>query len=334
VEEGMAVLVLGQLAGMVSSRGKVRKLWIVGPVIALLVLIAVGALLRYRLILPGGGTAVSGSEGTSGQSNGEGLVQVKIPDGDSGPTVELFSKDGKYPENTLADFMYFVPLISPVGVTAFTSTGNQQAGHLLSYDRGEGDGDFDVSCEFRMKGSGSFKDDFDVDGMIEWNKKAAGKKKVLTNILSYIKFKGEGYGRIEARGTAADSNMTVDHVEVHFDARGAESPVTVGLYDVDISRKENGSYRRFNYKVARITTLTFERSSSAPKMDIKISAVGKTEEDLGTLAHVKGFLGNFFIDPIEIDPLGNETMLNFGLALYEKKATFTFPTARNLKNIN
>jgi hypothetical protein len=248
----------------------------------------------------------------------------------NGPTVFLFDKNGGYPDNKLSDFMYFVPLISPVPVTAVTSQNNTQGGNLLSYESGQTSDSFYVACEFRMKGKGFYIDEFDDDAMVEWNTKAATNKKVLKNILDYIKFEGEGYGEIEAKGEIAGSKMTVETVVVHFDARGAESPVTVGLYDVDISKKTDGHYGQYNKKVASITTLTFNRSEEAPRLDLKISAVGKDEESLGMWAHIKGYLGNFFIDPIEIDKLGNNTMLEFGLSLYKKDLTFTFPKAKNL----
>jgi len=256
------------------------------------------------------------------------------PNGVSGPTVFLFGEGGGYPDNTLADFMYFVPLISPVPVSAVTSSNNTQGGHLLSYESDKTPDSFYVACEFRMKGLGSYLNKFDGDAMIEWNMTSAGNKKVLKNILNYIKFEGEGYGRIEAKGTIAGSVMTVDNVEVHFDARGAESPVTVGLYDVDVTKKKDGHYSGYNNKVARITTLTFNKSDGRPKMELKISAVGKSEDSLGTWEHIIGFLGNFFIDPIEIDKLGNETMLQFGLELYNKQPKFTFPKAKNLRTMN
>jgi hypothetical protein len=99
---------------------------------------------------------------------------------------------------------------------------------------------------------------------------------------------------------------------------------------VDITKKTDGHYMQYNKKVARITTLTFNRSETVPRLDLKISAVGKDEESLGTWAHIKGAVGNFFIEPIEIDKLGNNTMLEFGLSLYKRDAKFTFPKAKNL----
>lgn len=252
------------------------------------------------------------------------------PNDVNGPTVKLFGEMGQYPENELADFMYFVPLISPVPVSEVIIADNEQKGYLLSYDVRRKKNSFYVSCEFRMKGKGFFINQFDRDAMVEWNTQPGGKKTVLKNVLNYIKFEGEGYGRIEAKGKIRNSKMTTDEVDVHFDARGAESPVVIGLYDVDLTEKQNGHYKRFNHKVARVKTLSFSRSDTEPKLGIKISAVGETEKSLGMWEHIKGFFGNFFIKPIEIDKLGNETMLEFGVALYRKKPKFTFPKAENL----
>jgi hypothetical protein len=274
----------------------------------------------------------SAAQQTTTSGFNETVVQAQKDTGDKGPTVYLFDKNGGYPDNTLSDFMYFVPLVSPVPISAVTSQNNTQGGHILTYESGQTKDSFYVACEFRMEGEGFYLNEFDDDAMVEWNIKSIDNKKVLKNILDYIKFEGEGYGEIEAKGTTSGSAMMVEKVEVRFNARGAESPVTVGLYDVDTSKKTDGHYRQYNKKVARIMTLTFNRSEAVPKLELKISAVGKDEESLGTWAHIKGFLGNFFIEPIEIDKLGNNTMLEFGLSLYKKNATFTFPKAKNLKS--
>lgn len=257
---------------------------------------------------------------------------VNEPNDVNGPTVELFDGAGKYPENELADFMYFVPLISPVPVGSLTNVDNEQKGHLLSYKAERKNGGFKVTCEFRMKGDGFYLNRFDPDAMIEWNTQHTVKKDVLNNILNYIKFEGQGFGRIEVEGSIKDSKMTAEKVDVYFNARGAKSPVTIGLFDVDLTEQKNGHYKRSNYKVARITTLSFRRSEQEPKLGIKISAVGRDEDSLGALEKVKGFIGNFFIDPIVVDKLGNQTMLDFGIALFEKEEKFTFPKAKNLKS--
>jgi hypothetical protein len=52
----------------------------------------------------------------------------------------------------------------------------------------------------------------------------------------------------------------------------------------------------------------------------------------GFWGKLKGAIANLFIKPLEIDKLGNDTMLDFGCALFNEKETFTFPNAKNLKD--
>ncbi len=54
----------------------------------------------------------------------------------------------------------------------------------------------------------------------------------LTNMLDYIKVEGEGFGRIDVKGTITGSTTTVTEVDMHFKGRGRNSPVTVGLYSI------------------------------------------------------------------------------------------------------
>jgi len=258
-------------------------------------------------------------------------VEPDVKDGKNGPTVYLFGENGEYPKNDLADFMYFVPLISPVSVSALTSQNNTQGGNLLSCERSSSGNKFKVSCEFRMEGKGSYVNEFDSKEMIEWNTKEGETKHVFKNILSYIKFKGEGYGWIEAVGTIKGSELITDKVVVHFNARGAESPVSIGLFDVDLTGQKGDEHGRYNYKVAMVNSLSFERTDGKPMLGIKIAAVGSDEDSLGAWAHFKGWIGNMFIDPLEIAKVGNDTMLEFGAVLYEQQPTFTFPLAEKLK---
>jgi len=38
-----------------------------------------------------------------------------------------------------------------------------------------------------------------------------------------------------------------------------------------------------------------------------------------------------FIKPVEVEKIGNDTMLDFGYVLPKERPTFTFPKAKNLK---
>jgi hypothetical protein len=247
----------------------------------------------------------------------------------SGPTVIL--KCDKVLKNPTPDFMYFVPLISPTLVYSETSKGNGQKSGLISCVRKPTSKSFYASGEFQMQGSGFHKNKFDSAGMITRNTGGLKKDKPLKNILGYIKFEGEGYGWIEIKGKLEGKKATATEVKVHFNGRGKNSPVTVGLYSV---KSVNGEYKyenKYNEIVARVNTLTFDKSTDKPLMDIVVSSVYAEGGKPGFWGNIKGSLANLIIKPLEIDKLGNDTMLDFGCALFNEKETFTFPKAKNLR---
>jgi hypothetical protein len=244
----------------------------------------------------------------------------------TGPTVSLVCNKS----NPLNEFMYFVPLISPVEVTNQRSENNRQIGYALSYQRNIGTESFSVSCEFRMQGQGYNMNDFDKQGMIARNEKAVKNGKPIKNILDYIKFNGEGTGRIDVYGTISQGVRTVNRVEVHFNAGQDESPVYAGLYSV---KCVDGKYlyeNRYGIKVARVNTLVFTNASDTPRMEIRVDSVASDEASMGFMGSIIGAIANMIIQPLEIAKVGNDEMLRLGLALSESKETFTFPKAQNL----
>jgi len=249
----------------------------------------------------------------------------------SGPTVILKCDKEKVLKNSTPDFMYFVPLISPTLVYSETSKGNGQKSGLISSVRKSTSKSFYVSGEFQMQGSGFHKNIFDSNGMIARNTKGLKQNKPLKNILGYIKFEGEGYGWIEIKGKLEGEKATAKEVKVHFNGKGCKSPVTVGIYSV---KPVNGEYKysnRYDTIVARVDTLTFTESTDSPRMGITISSLYAEGGTTGFWGNLKGSIANLFIKPLEIDKLGNDTMLDFGCALFEEKETYTFPKAKNLK---
>lgn len=247
----------------------------------------------------------------------------------SGPTVIL--KSDKVLKNPTPDFMYFVPLISPTLVYSETSKGNEQKSGLISCVKKSTSKSFYVSCEFQMQGSGFHNNKFDSAGMIARNTKGLKQGKPIKNILGYIKFEGEGYGWIEIKGKIEGKKATATDVKVNFNGRGKTSPVTVGLYSI---KPVNGEYKyenKYNEIVARVNTITFNKSTDKPLMGIIVSAIYAEGGKPGFWGNLKGAIANLLIKPLEIDKLGNNTMLDFGCALFEGKDTFTFPKAKNLK---
>lgn len=250
----------------------------------------------------------------------------------NGPTVMLGYDGLKSVKTPTATFMYFIPLISPTIVSTEISSNNRQQAMFISYEKTVVLDSFALSCEFELQGNGYFRDIFDPNGIIATFPEEIKKNAPVNNLLDYIKLEGEGFGRIDVKGTIADSNVTVTQVAVHFNTRGQKSPITIGLYSI---KPENGQYKyenRYNELVARVATLTFNKCDGEPKMAIEVVSVNKASKPNSYIGKVKGFIVNFFIEPIKITKPGNDTMLNFGSALLNKQTSFTFPKATNIKN--
>ncbi len=250
----------------------------------------------------------------------------------NGPTVTLSYDGSKAVKNPSSSFMYFVPLIAPTSVDMEISPDNQQQAWFLSYDKKVTQKTFYVTGEFEMRGNGFFNNTLDPTEIIAAFSEEIKKGAPIKNALDFIKFEGEGIGRIEARGTIDDSNETVTEVKIHFNIGGRKSPITIGLYCVD---PENGNYnysKRYNELVARAATLTFKKCQGEPKMEVTVAAVdNKAADPNSCIGKIKGFIANFFIEPVKISKLGNDTMLDFGYALLKQKPSFTFPKATNIK---
>ena len=274
---------------------------------------------------PNSCTSSRGSESVADSNN--------ITEDSNGPTVVLdysFSKKG-FEKNPVSSFMYFIPLISLTLVDRQTSFNNLQHVGIISYTSKFDSKSFYVACEFEILGKGFHKNTFDPAEMIAMEKRDVKEGKPLENLLDYIKFEGQGFGLIAAKGTITGSTPTVTEVDIQFNARGQKSPVTIGLYSV---KSENGQYKyenRYDEAIARVNTLTFKKSSKTPRMGIKVASISNPGEPEGFFSGIAGAIANLFIKPPEVDRLGNDTMLNFGDALLKKKPTVTFPKAKNIK---
>jgi hypothetical protein len=252
-------------------------------------------------------------------------------DDSHGPTVVLSYSKETFGKNPVSSFMYFVPLISTTLVDRETSAKNAQEVGMVSYERKIAAKSFYVACEFEIRGKGFHKNTFDPPGMIAERMGELEKNEPMTHVLDYIKFEGEGSGRIEVRGTIRNATETVTAVDLQFNVRGRKSPVTIGLYDI---KPKDGQYRyenRSNELVARVNTLAFRKSDSIPKMGVSVASITRAATRDGFIARVKGAIANLFIKPPKIDTLGNETLLNFGYAIFKQEPEFTFPIAKNIK---
>jgi hypothetical protein len=271
----------------------------------------------------------AGSEPATDPPLGEVSPSADINDA-NGPTVALSYSSRTFKINPISSFMYFIPLISPTFVDRETSANNEQQVGIISYERNVTSKSFYVTCEFEILGKGFHKNTFDPVGMIAKHSGGLEEGEPLTTTLDYIKFEGEGFGRIEVKGTMTGSTPTVTEVDICFNARDQKSPVTIGFYSV---KPQNGQYKyenRYNEIIARVDTLTFKKSEN-PRMGIEIASIHKKTEDESYWGTIKAVIANFFINPPRVTKLGNDTMLNFGYALLTQKPAFTFPRAKNLR---
>lgn len=251
----------------------------------------------------------------------------------NGPTVLLSYNSQSAQSNSFASFMYFVPLVSLTDVNIHSNTNNNQQVRMVSFERNVFAKSFYVDCVFEMTGSGFHKYVFDHNEVIAMHSLDAKKGEILDNLIDYIKFEGPGFGQIEVRGKIAGSSRIVEEVVLHFNARGHKSPVMLGVYNIS---PKGGQYKYENKTgelVARVDAFIFKNSRGEPKMGIKLASVNSAEKPQGFLAGLKGAIANLFLEPPKVAKLGNDTMLDFGLALFNEKPAFTFPKANNIKKV-
>jgi hypothetical protein len=248
----------------------------------------------------------------------------------SGYTVLLSYSKETFKENPISSFAYFIPLISPTAVDRETSANNEQQIGIISYQRNITSKSFSVICEFEMQGTGFHRNTFDPAGMMALFMGERKEGEILTNMLDYIQFEGEGFGRIEVKGVVNGSAQDVTEMNMQFNAKGRKSPVTIGLYDVKPKDRQYRYENRSNAAVARVNSLVFKKSEKDPRMGIKVASISKSPDSEGFWGGIKGAIANLFIRPPKVDKLGNDTMLEFGYALLKQKPEFTFPKAKNI----
>lgn len=250
----------------------------------------------------------------------------------NGPTLHLDYGHGDTNGSPVAEFMYFVPLISPDLVSLRKSDGNSQRARILSLTRRDSTKSFLVTCEVEFVGEGFQRNAFDLTRNINRHESSLKAGKNLERQLDSINVEGAGRLKIEVEGTLKDGVRTVNEVRLHFNAHSHTSPVSIGLHDV---RYRDGVFEPCNELVARVNTLTFRRQSGPPKMEVTVASVKRAGAGNNLwqnfVGGLKGAAVNMLIQPLTVERIGHNSMLEFGKALAEETPEFTFPKARNLK---
>jgi hypothetical protein len=250
---------------------------------------------------------------------------------DSGPTIKMSYTRATFEQNPIGSFMYFVPLIALSPVERYTSADNVQEVGIVSYSRQMRSRSFQVVCDFEIRGAGFHKNSFEPAGLIERLTQDLKPNDTLKGVLDYVVIEGEGLGRIEVKGTMNGSTADVTEVNLRFNARRRQSPVTIGLYDIAPTDGEYVYENRSNEVVVRVNTLEFKKDGGTPTMDIGVASISKANGSEGFFARIRGVVANLLITPPTISEIGNETMLDLGYAVLNQDAEFTFPVARNLQ---
>ena len=238
----------------------------------------------------------------------------------AGPTLRLNYGRGESPGNPVAEFMYFVPLISLEPVSVVKSPGNTQRVRMVSATRSFTARSFLVTCEFEIAGEGNQQNVFDHTEKVRLHERELKEGGSLDHQLGSINIERAGSVSIEVEGTMSGRVPTVTEVRLRFNGRGRPSPVTIGLHDI---RYFDGAFRLRNESVARVNTLVFRRKPGPTKMDITVASVKRKDAGDNFWQNLMGGLKattvNLFLKPIPVEPAGNEAMLNFGPLLRRKR---------------
>jgi hypothetical protein len=250
----------------------------------------------------------------------------------TGPTLQLNYTPSEQLQNTVDAFMYFVPLNSLSAVSTETDPNTSFAAGIINWNRKDfRNNTFTLTCDFEITGSGLYKVVYDPGEMINLVARKHRKDKKLTGLLDWIQFDGACKGRIEAKGKNQGKDTFIEEVVISFNRDGQRSPVTIAIYDIPRVDKRFDYSNRQNSTLARVNTLTFRRSEDDPRMNVEIATVSKPQETEGFFSSLTAMFANLLLSAQPVSAVGNDTMLDFGLALYHKKPEFTFPVAEALR---
>lgn len=250
----------------------------------------------------------------------------------SGPVLRLDYTGQATNDIGIADFMYFVGLISPEPVTVSESPTNTLRVRVTGIRQEMRTDRFSLHLAFAVSGEGFRHYAIDPSANLRRHARRLEAGEALTRQLDYIRFEGPGRGRVDVEGRVEGAEKTVTSVRLRFNDGGGTSPVTIGLKDI---RSVHGAYRFENELVSRVNSLEFVRGGPPPRMAVLIDSVKRKEAGHSLLQDLKGqivgMVANLLLDPIVIEECGNDAMLDFGRALWNRDPTFAFPAAKNLR---
>jgi hypothetical protein len=249
-----------------------------------------------------------------------------------GPTLQLPNGQVSESSNSMASFMYFIPLISPEPLSIVTGPGSTQWARVTEVTRHVSGGSFTVECEVAFLGVGWQKSVIDLSHESNRHQQELKEGGTLVRQLKSIAVEGAGAVTMEVKGTVNGADWIVTEVRLRFNAHGQASPVSIELCDI---KYFDGDFQQVNALVAKVNSLTFRRQTGIPKMEVTVASIKDKRAGDNLWQNLKGAVegeaANLFLPPLPVEQLGNRAMLDFGLAVFSGAPTFTFPRAKNLK---
>lgn len=252
--------------------------------------------------------------------------------GITGPTLSLnYNADGQ--SNPVDCFMYFIPLTSPTNVSIEIEPGTCFQAKLTSWNTRQTGDKVSVECDFEVDGTGCYTTRYDPDEMIRQALGNAEKNpKQITKLLDWIRLDSACKGTVEGSGKMVNNKVEMDTIKFTFNREGSKSPVEVCIYDVPRKSGKFEYTNRKNSQVARVNCLKFKRAGDEkPKMSVEIASIKKEQEKENIFSCLTAAIANILSTSTPVARIGNDTMLDFGEALYNKEEAFTFPHAENIK---
>lgn len=250
-----------------------------------------------------------------------------------GPALRLDYQPDSIPSNPVDCFMYFVPLTSPTAVAVSTEPGTTFCASITSWETKQRGSTAYVKCDFEVIGQGSYCATYVPDEMIRHSLSRKRKAKEITKLLEWIRLDGPCLGRIEGYGKVIDGKIQMKSVEVSFNRDNSQSPVHVSIYDIPRVKGKFIYENRINRQIARVNSLGFKcDDDGSPRMSVEIASLKKAEEKEGFFSCLTAMIANILMTSTPVAPVGNTTMMDFGVALYEKEPVFMFPAALNIES--
>lgn len=251
----------------------------------------------------------------------------------TGPRLHLDYDRDSIPSNPVDCFMYFIPLTSPTSVTVSTEPGTTFRASITSWKTQQKGSRVYVKCDFEVTGQGDYRVSYIPDEMIRHSLSRADNPKEIAPLLEWIRLDGPCLGRIDGYGKIIGDSIQMESVEISFTRDNTKSPIQVSIYDVPRVRGRYLFENRTNCQIARINSLTFNRNDGqSPRMSVEIASLKKPQKKEGLFSRLTAMIANILSTSTPVAPVGNTTMMDFGVALYQKKPVFTFPAASNIQS--